>query len=102
MRAAEVTGAPLLVGSPLLVPHDQHFVPIEPREAGADGTVVTVPPVAVQLNELLKRQRQIIGCVRPVFMPCNLYGLPRGEVGVNLSRTLRPFAAKLAQLLFLL
>ena len=102
MGAAEVARAAFFVRSSLLVPHHQHLVPIEPGETGADGPVVAIAAVAVQLDELLERQRQIVRRIGPVLVPGDLHDLPRSEIGIDVPRPLSQLAAELSQQLLLL
>ena len=102
MGTAEVASAPFFVGAALLVSHDQDLIAIESREPGTNGAVVAVTPVAVQFDELLECEGQIIRRVRAVLVPRDLHGLPGRQIGINVPRPLRPLAAKLPQLLLLL
>ena len=102
MGTAEVAGAPFFVGAALLMADDQHLVLIELGEAGEDRPVVAKAAVAVQFDELVEHQREIVGRVGPVLVPGDLHDLPRRQVGIDLGASFRRSRAAAAQLFVLL
>ena len=98
MGAAEVTGGPFLVGLALLMPDDHHLHVVEFGEAGADRPVVAEEFVAVQLDELVEEQFEVVGRHRAFRMPGHLDGFPGLEPTIGLLDQLHPFAAEPAQL----
>ena len=82
--AVEALGA-LLQRVPLLMA-DQHDAEIaQPGEAGADGAVVADGAVAVQFDELVEDQLEIVAGLRPVAVAGDLDRLPRRQVAVDLA-----------------
>ena len=98
MGAAEVAGVPLLERFAFLVAHDHDLVAVELGEAGADGPIVAEELVAVQLDELVEHQVQIVGGHGPVGMPGDLDRLPRLQLAVDLLLQIGQLAAKPADL----
>ena len=75
---------------------------IELGEAGEDRPVVAKAAVAVQFDELVEHQREIVRRVRPVLVAGDLHDLPRRQTGIDPSRRLRDLAPQQAQLFVLL
>ncbi len=60
---------------------DEHDLGIaQVRQAGDDGLVVAEGTVAVELDELVENQVDVVAGLRPLGMPGNLDGLPGVEV----------------------
>ena len=66
MGAAEEALVALLERAALLVADEHHLEVVEPGEAGADGPVVAERPVAVQLDELVEDQLDVVERLRPL------------------------------------
>ena len=94
VRTAEEAGGPFLVRSSLLVTDHQDLVPVQLGKPGQDGPVVAEVPVAVQLEELLEDQRQVVGRVGAVLVPGNLDRLPGIQMIVDLLGHVGQFAAQ--------
>ena len=77
---------------------DQHLVAIELGEAGAQRAVVAEELVAVQLDELVEQQVEIVGEHRPIGMPGDLHRFPRIELAVDAARRVGQLAAQRADL----
>ncbi len=91
MGAAEEARVALLERLALLVPDEHHPVRVQLGPAGADGAVVAEEPVAVQLDELVEDQLQVIGGHGPLGMPGHLDRLPGLQLAVDPLLQLRPF-----------
>src|SRR4029077_17605110 len=81
--AVEALGA-LLEVAPLLVADEQDAEVSEPGEAGADGPVVADGAVAVQLDELVEDQVEVVEQLRPLRVAGDEDGLPGLQVAVDL------------------
>ena len=99
MGATKVACRAFLGGLALLMPDDQHFATVDLCKAGAHGAIVAEKLVAVQFDELVEDERQIIGCHRPLRMPRDFYGFPRFETAVDLARECGDLALEFANLL---
>ena len=82
----------------LLMPDDHHFELIELGKAGADGPIVAERLVAVQLDEFVEDQVEIIGRHRPIGMPGDFDRFPRREIAEDFPRQLDQLAAQPPQL----
>ena len=71
------------VSRPFWWPMATTLAPVEPGEAAHDGRIVTVEPVAVQLQEVLEEQAEEVARVRAPGMAGDLGALPGGEVAVD-------------------
>ena len=83
MGEAEVAGVAFLERLAFLMPDDHHLVGVELGPAGANRPIVAEELVAVQLDELVEDQLEVIGGHGPIGMPGHLDDLPRLEVGVD-------------------
>ena len=73
---------------------DEHdFQIVEPGETGEDRRIVTERLVAVQLDEFVKQQFDIVECLRPRFMPRDLDDLPGAQLRIDLALETREFQA---------
>ena len=61
----------------LLLAEEHHLAVVELGEAGEDGTVIAVGAVAVQLNELVEDEFEVVERLRPRFVAGDLHGVPR-------------------------
>ena len=77
---------------------DHDLVAIELGEAAAHGPIVAEELVAVQLDEFVEDQVQIVAGHRPVGMPRHLHGLPRSQAAVDLAFQLGQLALVLTDL----
>ena len=85
--------------APLLMA-DQHDAEVaEPGEAAADRPVVADGPVAVQLDEIIEYQIDVIHQERPILVARHLDGLPRRQGAVNLLLEIDQLATNAADLL---
>src|SRR5262249_23512400 len=74
----------LLGRVPLLVADEHDPVVAQAGEAAAQGPVVADGPVAVQLDELVEDQLDVVHRLRPVVVARDLDRLPGSEVAVDL------------------
>ena len=98
MRAAEVAFVAFLERLALLVADEHDLVLIELGEAGAQRAVVAEELVAVQLDELVEHQVEVIGEHRPIGMPGDLDRFPGIELAVDAARRVGQLAAERADL----
>ena len=82
--AAVEARLPFLERVALLVADEQDLEVAEPGEAGADGPVVAEGPVAVQLDELVEDQLDVVERLRPVRVPGDEDRLPGRQGRVDL------------------
>ena len=68
--------------APLLVAHEQHPHPVDPGEAGPDGTVIAECAIAVQFDEFFEDQVEVIECLRAIGMARHEHGFPRCQTRV--------------------
>ena len=76
MGAAEVARLTLGERFSFLVADDEHLVAVELRKPGQHCRVVTEGPVAVELDELVEDERDVVARLRPVGVAGDLDGLP--------------------------
>ena len=69
MRAAVVALLAFLERATLVLADDEHLLVFQFRETGHDGPVVAEGPVAVQLDELVKDQFDVVERLRTLFVP---------------------------------
>ena len=82
--AAEVAGGPLGEVLALLVADEHHLLLAEVAQAGDDRLVVADGPVAVEFEELVEDQVEVVAGLGALGMPRDLDGLPGVEVRVDL------------------
>jgi hypothetical protein len=70
------------------VADEHHLLLAQVRQPGDDGLVVADGPVAVQLDDLLEDQLQVVPALRTLGVARDLDGLPGVEVGED--RPLQP------------
>ena len=97
--AAEVAGGPLGQVLPLLVADEHDLLVAQVGEAGDDRLVVADGAVAVQLDELVEDQLDVVAGLRALLVARDLDGLPGVEVGVDRPLQVRQLAAEAADLL---
>jgi hypothetical protein len=83
---------------PFWWPDDHDLEGVELGEAATDGTVVAETLVAVQLDELLEDQRQVVARHGAIGMPGYLDRFPGLQVTEDLPLQLGDVAAKLTEL----
>ena len=97
--AAEVAGGPLGQVLALLVADEHHFHVVEVGQPGDDRLVVADGAVAVELEELLEDQVEVVAGLGPLLMARDLDGLPGIELRIDLAFERRQLAAEAADLL---
>src|SRR5262245_60261655 len=90
--------APLFQRVPLLMADDQDAGVTEPGEAGPQRPVIAERPVAVQLDELLEDEFDVIAELRPALDAREFDRLPGRQTGVLLPLECGQFAADAADL----
>ena len=83
----------------LLMADEHDAVIAQPGEAAANGPVVADGAVAMQLDELLEDQIDVVHRLRPLGVPRDEDRLPGGEVAVNLAFEVHQLAANAANFL---
>ena len=83
MRAAEIAFLALGEVFPFLMADEHHLDVVQMREAGDDRLVVAQGAVAVQLEELVEDQLDVVAGLRPLLVPRDLHDLPRFEMRVD-------------------
>ena len=68
-----------------LLGDQHHLAPVDPSQAGQQGLVVAEGFVAMQLDELVANQLDVIECLRPGLVSGNLDRFPGIQVLVNLA-----------------
>jgi hypothetical protein len=68
-------------------------------KASQHGAIVPKELVAVQLDEFIECQVEIVFGVRAIFVPRHLHDLPGSQVAIRFASCLRPFAAQASNLL---
>ena len=66
----------LLEVTALLVADERDRLAAERADAGHDGRIVALRPVAVELDEVVTDALEIVERVRPVLVTRELYGMP--------------------------
>ena len=99
MGAAEVALVPLFERFAFLMADEHHLEFVELREAGAEGAVVAEELVAVQLNELVEHQVDVVGEHWSFRMAGDANRFPRVEILVNRPHRLGELLAQFANLL---
>ena len=95
---AGIAGAALFEGFAFLMAHKHHPIGIEFRPAGADGPIVAKELVAVQFNEFVEHQFEVVGGHGPVGVPGDLDRLPRLQLAIDLLLQVGQLAAEPADL----
>ena len=98
MRTAEIAFLALGQVFPLLMADEHDLDVVEVREAGDDRLVVAQGPVAVQLEELVEDQLDVIAGLRPLLVPRDLDDLPGLEMRVDFPFECRQLAPQPADL----
>ena len=96
MGVAVIAEAAFLERLALLMADDHHLEGVELGPAGADRPIVAETLVAVQFDELVEDQFEIVGGHGPIGMPGDLDLLPRLQVGVDLFDQIDALAAQAA------
>ena len=81
MGITEVAGAAFLEVLAFLVADDHDPIGVELGPAGANCPIVAEELVAVQFDELLEDQFEVVGGHGPIGMPGDLDRLPRLQIG---------------------
>ena len=100
MRAAEVTRRSFLVGPALLMADDHDLELIELGKASANRAIVAEVLVAVQLDELVERQFEVVDRVGAILVTSDLDGLPRREMAVDVPCHIGNLAPQTPNLIF--
>ncbi len=98
MGAAEEALVAFFERFALVVAGDHHLVAIELGEAGAERAVVAIELVAVEFDEFVEHEVEVVGEHRPVGMPGDLHRLPRVELAVDAAGGVGQLAAERADL----
>ena len=96
MGAAEVARGSFFEGASFLVSDDHDFASSEFGKAGEHGSIITEELIAMELDELVKGQIQIVLCVGAILMPRDLDDLPWGELRVGFAGGFCPTSAQLS------
>ncbi len=94
MGAAEETLIAFFERFSFVVAGDHDFVSVEFGEAGAECAVVAIELVAVELDEFVEHQVEIVGEHRPIGMAGNLDRFPGVELAVDAACGVGEFAAE--------
>ena len=94
MGAAEEALVAFFERLAFLMADDEHFVAIELGEAGAERAVVAEELVAVQLDELVEHEVEVVGGHRPLGMAGDLDGFPGVELAVDAAHGVGELAAE--------
>src|SRR6187399_2999076 len=99
MRAAEEAFVALFECFAFVVADDEDLVAVELGETSSKRAVVTVELVAVELDEFIEEQVEIVGQHRPIGMTGDLDRFPRIEFAVDTANRFGELAAERADLI---
>lgn len=101
MSTPEEAGIALFERFAFLVTDHHDFILVELGETCPHGAIVAEELIAVQLDEFIEDEVEIVGGHWPVGMPRDLHGLPGCQVAVDFLLQLGQLAAQLSNLVVL-
>jgi len=85
MSHSEVVFGPFLDVASFLLADEHHFLIFEFCKAREYCSIVSISMIAVQFDEFIKDQFEIVQSLRPLFVTSNLNDIPRIKVRKNFS-----------------